>query len=149
MVQQKVDELSKGVIQESHSLWNSPLFLVPKKDGSYHPVIDFRKVNALTVPDHYPLSVLSELLQSIGKDNTVFTSLDFLNFWEILMDKESREITAFSTPADHYEWLRLPMGLQNDPFTCQRMITTVPSLLVLLGTVYLCTLMTLLLSQKT
>ncbi len=52
VVQQKVDELLKGVIQESHSPWNSPLLLVPKKDGSYHPVIDFCKVNALTVPDH-------------------------------------------------------------------------------------------------
>ncbi len=63
VVQQKVDELlQEGVIQESHSTWNSPLFLVPKKDGSYRPVIDFRKVNALTIPDHYRLPVLSELL---------------------------------------------------------------------------------------
>ncbi len=53
IVQQKVDELLKeGVIQEYHSPWNSPLFLVPIKDGSYRPVIDFLKVNALTVPDH-------------------------------------------------------------------------------------------------
>ncbi len=119
VVQQKVDELSKEeVIQESHSLWNSPFFLVSKKDGSYRPVIDFRKVNALTVPDHYPLPVLSELLQSIGKYNTVFTSFDLLSgFWQIPMDKESREITPFSTPAGHYEWLRLPMGLRNAPLT--------------------------------
>ncbi len=89
VVQQKVNKLLKeGVIQESHSPWNSSLFLVPKKDGSYRPVIDFRKVNALTVPDHYPLPVLSELLQSTGKDNTVFTSLDLLSgFWQIPMDK--------------------------------------------------------------
>ncbi len=85
VVQQKVDELlNEGVIQESHSPWNSPLLLVPKKDGSYRPVLDFRKVNALPLPDHYPTLVLSELLQSIGKDNTVFTSLDLLaGFWQI------------------------------------------------------------------
>ncbi len=40
VVQQKVDELLQdGVIQESHSPWNSPLFLVGKKDGSYRPVL--------------------------------------------------------------------------------------------------------------
>ncbi len=81
VVQQKVDELlQEGVIQESHSPWNSPIFLVPKKDGSYRPFIDFRMVNALRVPDDYPLHVFSELLQSIGKHNTVFTNLDLSGF---------------------------------------------------------------------
>ncbi len=53
VVQQRVDKPLQGVIQESQSPWNSPLFLVPKKEGSYRPVIDFRKVNALTIPYHY------------------------------------------------------------------------------------------------
>ncbi len=119
MVQQEVDELlQERVIQESHSPWNSPLFLVPKKDFSYRHVIDFRKINALTVPDHYPLPVLSELLQSVGKHNTVFTSLDLLSgVWLIPMDDKPWEITAFTTPAGHYEWLRLPVGLRNAPIT--------------------------------
>ncbi len=86
MVQQRVDELLKGVIQESHSPWRSPLYLVPEKDESYRTVIDFR--NAFTVQDHYPLPVLSELLQSTGKHITVFTSLDLLSVWEIPLDKK-------------------------------------------------------------
>ncbi len=112
MVQQKADELlQEGIIQESHSPWNSPLFLVPKKDGSYRPVIDFRKVSALIVPDHYPLPVLSELLQSVGKHNTVFTSLDLLSgFWQIAMDDKSQEITAFphlliTTSGFTFQWV--------------------------------------------
>ena len=48
------------------------LVLVPKKDWSYHAVVNFRRISQVTEPDHYPLPVLSDLLQSIGKDNAVF-----------------------------------------------------------------------------
>ena len=117
--------LDEGIIQESYSPWNSPLFLVPKKDGSYRAVIDFRKVNNVTIPDHYPLPVLSDILQSIGKDNTVFTTLDLKNgFWQIPLSPSSRPITAFSTPKGHFEWLRCPMGLKNSPLACQRLVNS-------------------------
>ncbi len=56
------DMLEQGVIQHSASPWNSPLFLVPKKDGQYRPVIDFRRVNQVTEDDRYPLPVLQDLL---------------------------------------------------------------------------------------
>ncbi len=105
--------------------------LLPKKDGSYRPVIDFSEVNALSVPDHYPLPVLSEILQSIGKHNTVLTSLDLLSgFWQIPMDDKSQEITAFSTPSGHYEWLRLPMEFRNTPLTFQRIVNTLFSTVI-------------------
>ncbi len=125
-MQQKVHKLlAEGLIQESHSPWNSPLFLVSKKDDSYRSVVDFRKVNALTVPDHYPLSILSDLLQSLGDSNTVFSSVYLISgFRQILLDAKSRETTAFSTPSRHYEWLRLPMGLRSAPLSFQRMVNS-------------------------
>ncbi len=101
-------------------------FLVGKKDGSYRPVIDFWKVSTLTVPDSYPLPVLSDLLQSFGHTNSVFTSLDLLSgSWQIPLDAKSREIIAFSTPTGHYDWLRLPLGLCNAPLTFQRMVNSI------------------------
>ena len=43
---QAVEEmLEEGVIQHSRSTWNSPLFLLPKKDGTFRPVFYFRRLN--------------------------------------------------------------------------------------------------------
>ncbi len=46
------------------------------------------------------------------------------------MAVESREITAFSTPRGHFEWLRMPFGLKTAPITFQRMINTMFSDLI-------------------
>ncbi len=70
------DMLEQGVIQGSRSPWNSPLFLVPKKDETFTPVIDFRRVGAVTIDEHHPLQVLCDLLMSLGRGNSIFSSLD-------------------------------------------------------------------------
>ncbi len=81
------DILEQDVIQESHSLWNSPHFLVPIKDGTFRPVIDFRRVNTVTLDDPYPLQVLSDLLMSLGRDNIIFSSLDLLSdYWQVELE---------------------------------------------------------------
>ena len=51
------DMLNKHVIRELLSPWNSPLILIKKKDGSYRPCIDFRKLNNVTIPEifHIPM----------------------------------------------------------------------------------------------
>ncbi len=80
--EQVKDMLDQGVIQHSRSPWNSLLFLVPKKDGSFRPVIDFQKVNEVTEDDRYPLPVLGDLLMFMGQKNTIFNSLDLLSgYW--------------------------------------------------------------------
>ena len=116
------DMLDQGVIKNSRSPWNSPLFLVPKKDKSFRPVIDFRRVNDVTVDDHYPLPLLKDLLMSLGRGNKIFTSLDLLSgYWQVPMAAASREITAFSTGSGHYEWLHMPIRLKSAPLTFQRL----------------------------
>ncbi len=73
------DMLDQGVIQESNPPWNSPLILVPKKDGTLRLVIDFRRVNEVTVDDYYPLPVLQNLLMCLGRGKNVLSSLDLLS----------------------------------------------------------------------
>ena len=67
--------LSSGVIRPSSSPWNSPLVLIKKKDGTWRFCIDFRKVNAITHRDAYPLPRIDETLDSLAHAS-VFTTLD-------------------------------------------------------------------------
>ncbi len=71
------------------------------------------------------MPILGDLLMFLGQGNTIFISLDLLSgYWQVPMAAESREITAFSTPSGHFEWLRMPFGLKTAPIIFQRMINT-------------------------
>ncbi len=77
----------------------------------------------MTLDEHYPLPVLSDLLMSLGRGNSVFLSLDLLSgYWQMELEPASLEMTAFSMLSGHYEWLRMPFGLKSASLTSQRMI---------------------------
>lgn len=63
------------------------MILVPKKDGSLRPVIYYRKLNSLTIPNRFPIPSLRSLLQDVGKDHAVFSTLDLQSgFFQVQMD---------------------------------------------------------------
>lgn len=125
-VSKLVDEMLKsGVIEPSNSPWNFPLILVPKKDGTWRPVIDYRRLNAVSVPDKYPIPVLADLLYSMNKAK-VFSTLDCMSgFWQIPLQESSKPLTAFSTPDGHYQFLVMPFGLHSSPITFTRLMSRI------------------------
>jgi len=118
--------LEQDVIEPSNSEWNFPLILVPKSDGTMRPVIDYRELNKHTIPDRLPLPVISDILRSLGTENTLFTTIDIkAAFWQIELHEDSKDLTAFSTPTGHYRFKRMPFGLSNSPLTYMRLMNTI------------------------
>ena len=118
MVQQM---LKQGVVCPSHSPWASPIVLV-QKDGSLRFCVDYRRLNAITKLDVFPLPRIDDSLDLLAKCK-FFTTLDLATgYWQVKMESASQEKTAFVTHNGHYEFRVMPFGLTNAPATFQRLM---------------------------
>lgn len=123
--------LNNNVIEPSESPWAAAIHLVKKKNGTYRFCIDFRGLNALTKKDAYPLPRIDDTIDSLA-GMVYFTTLDARKgYWQILMNSNDKEKTAFISQRGLYQFKRMPFGLTNAPVTFQRMMD-----LVLLGLLY-------------
>ena len=66
-----------GICSKASSPWASPLHMVHKSDGSWRPCGDYRRLNLITEPDHYPMPNIADFTNSIGTAR-VFSKLDLL-----------------------------------------------------------------------
>ena len=117
--------LEQDVIRVSSSPWSSPIVLVKKKDGTTRFCVDYRKLNAVTRKDSYPLPRIDDAIDSLSGSN-YFTTLDLQSgYHQLAMHPASRDKTAFISHAGLFEYNVMSFGLTNAPPNFQRLMSRV------------------------
>lgn len=117
--------LAKGWIQPSTSPFSSPVFLVRKKTGDWRLCVDFRRLNAQTIKNKYPLPVIKELLDEL-QGASWFTTLDLCSgFHQIRMVVGEEFKTSFQTHNGHFEYRVMPYGVTGGHVTFQNVMNVI------------------------
>ncbi|CAF1634619.1 unnamed protein product, partial [Didymodactylos carnosus] len=121
--------LKAGLITESSSPYAASVMLVDKGDGKKRLVVDYKKLNRVTIKDSSPMPNMEETIRKLGKRYNYFSKLDlksgfYLIFYQIPIREADKEKTAFVTPFGHYQFNVLPMGLKNSPPTFQKVMNS-------------------------
>lgn len=119
LVQRMLDD---GIVVPSISPYASPVVLVKKADGTMRFCVDYRKLNAITKVNVYPIPRMDDLFDRLNGVKYM-SKLDLMmGFHQVPLSKESQEKSAFITPSGLFEFTRMPFGLTNAPATFQRLM---------------------------
>jgi hypothetical protein len=114
-----------GLIEKSFSNYSSPVVMILKPDKTYRVCIDYRKLNAVTRSDSFPIPRVDDLIDQVSHA-TYLTKFDLRKgYYQCLLTERAKPLTAFVTPFGFYQFVVMPFGLRNAPATFCRLISLV------------------------
>jgi len=114
-----------GKMRPNNSKYAYRVTLLVKKDGSRRFCGDYRPLNVQTRRDMFPMPLVEDVIDQLGK-STWFTALDLQSgFWQIRMAPEDMKKTALITKIGLYDWTVMPFGFKNATSTFTRTMSEV------------------------
>ncbi|MBW0530844.1 hypothetical protein O181_070559, partial [Austropuccinia psidii MF-1] len=96
-----------------------------KKDRGLCLCVDYRKLNAVTRKNRYPVPPMNQLLK-VFNGSTIFSKIDLHGAYNLLRIKEGDDhLTAFRTKYGSYEYLVMPFDFTNAPASFQNLINDI------------------------
>ena len=106
-----------------HTKWVSPLVVVPKKNGKLKVCVNLKKVNAVTICDHYLLPITDHVIERVVAGAKAYSFLDgFYGYNQLSIDSRDQHKMAFVTNQGTFAYRVMPFGLTNASTTFQRLM---------------------------
>ncbi|MBW0479620.1 hypothetical protein O181_019335, partial [Austropuccinia psidii MF-1] len=119
------ENVEKGFIRPSSSSTGAPVLFVKKKDGGLRLCVDYRKLNAVTRKNKYPVPPMNQLL-NVFNGSSIYSKIEMHGAYKLLRIKEGDEhLTCFRTEYGSFEYLVMPFGLTNAPASFQNLVNDI------------------------
>lgn len=117
--------LDLGVIRESESDYNSPMIIVEAPGKDPRPCIDYRKLNAVTKDQVFPIPNIDERIEKVSAARYIST-LDLVRgYWQVPLSERAQRYATFVTPFGTFAPTVLSFGLKNAPFCFSSLMSRV------------------------